>query len=909
MKDNLSKTDFEKTWPLHIRRYTTYLIAGYYRRKHVDLTNQYIADRLNKWGIDLSHNGLIQPRLIKLLGQLSMLHTRNQEDVLKLDYISNGYSADYIHPRFLAEMLRLGDLLDADNSRFESAAELVTGELPQDSAGHKGKHEATVHLLITPEQIEYRADCPNHGVYRETRRFLDWLENELTFAAINWLNFIPKELGGTAPRLTKKELLLNGKPDIDNTSDLRFGISQEKAFEIIEGSGIYNDKLVFLRELIQNTEDASKIQLWRDLQKRPDLYLNEGADKDNLSHIQPYDLKSEAFDSYKITIDMEKESGDTIRIRVIDRGTGMSVDTVKQMCKVGTSYHQDKARRREIESMPAWLRPTAGFGVGLQSVFLVAPVFTIYSRTEEKAIKVTVESRKKEGYVQVEEDDFWKEQGTCIELLIKSTDPVSVFVGGSAHHFLDEKYDQFDNEDCILYYSMIDTIYHNCSCSLFPIQTVKNNSEWISIDRLLFPSINRENSVEINNCIISKAAGGGINIWDKKEYTNCHIWYSMEKFSSLAFKGKIMSGSTGMFLNPASNISSRFDFYGLDTRAYLEISRNRLRSEKVIDIAKKVTALFHLLVEFLLRQDNPGEWIGIDVAKLQNKPDADIFYILWQMGSDIQKNHMIEDPDKYIDSMTTETEILRWDGERYAVQKINVKEIILRPQNFFFCNSEKFFQHPSQLHNEDEKAKAAFMNNCTKIAKDISETDIVLYDDIKRQFSNKHISELRYYTNRDKIAVYKLSSDSSTVCKVDIETRKNLLRSLSEDSRGSHINRMFFFSSRRKGIPAIEGYEKIAFSYEKTPVRYMWGGLAPTTYIISPILSDEKRIRYPKDEFISLITTTPEFHNLVNYVLEHRADPTPCTEEDIIETYKRLLSEYYDVMHEDETVKEESEGE
>ena len=38
------------------------------------------------------------------------------------------------------------------------------------------------------------------------------------------------------------------------------------------------------------------------------------------------------------------------RIRVIDRGTGMNVSAVKQMCRVGTSYHQDKARRREIEA-------------------------------------------------------------------------------------------------------------------------------------------------------------------------------------------------------------------------------------------------------------------------------------------------------------------------------------------------------------------------------------------------------------------------------------------------------------------------------------------------------------------------------------------------------------------------------
>ncbi|QQR31509.1 ATP-binding protein [Acutalibacter muris] len=451
-----------------------------------------------------------------LLGQLSLLHTCNQEDVLKLDYISNGYAADYIHPRFLAEMLRLGDLLDADNSRFEPTAELVTGELPQDSAAHKGKHEATIHLLITPEQIEYRADCPNHSVYRETRVFLDWLESELTFAAINWLSLIPKELGGTAPRLTKKELLLNGKPDIENTSDLRFGISQEKAFEIIEGSGIYNDKMIFLRELIQNAEDASKIQLWRDLQKRPDLYLVDNADKNDLSHLQPYDIKAEAFDSYKITVDMRQEPDEKFRIRIIDRGTGMSVDTVKQMCRVGTSYHQDKARRREIEAMPAWLRPTAGFGIGLQSVFLVAPVFTIYSRPEEGAIKVTVESRKKEGYVQIEKGEFWEEQGTCVEVVF---DQLQINIP------MKKSYDPFGEDSGTadtIYKDFCDNMKHWVELSWFPVD--------ITQDCLLLKKIRNElwNDFQPGDCqqkgpfLVTQTTYEGIQVWDRR-LTRCSI--------------------------------------------------------------------------------------------------------------------------------------------------------------------------------------------------------------------------------------------------------------------------------------------------------------------------------------------------------------------------------------------------
>ena len=413
-------------------------------------------------------------------------------------------------------MLRLGDLLEADNSRFEPTAELVTGKLPQDSAAHKGKHEATIHLLITPEQIEYRADCPNHAVYRETRVFLDWLESELTFAAINWLSLIPKELGGTAPRLTKKELLLNGKPDIENTSDLRFGISQEKAFEIIEGSGIYNDKMIFLRELIQNAEDASKIQLWRDLQKRPVLYLVDNADKNDLSHLQPYDIKSEAFDSYKITVDMRQEPDEKFRIRIIDRGTGMSVDTVKQMCRVGTSYHQDKARRREIEAMPAWLRPTAGFGIGLKSVCLVAPVFTIYSRTEEGAIKVTVESRKKEGYVQIEKGEFWEEQGTCVEVVF---DQLQINIP------MKKSYDPFGEDSGTadtIYKDFCDNMKHWVELSWFPVD--------ITQDCLLLKKIRNElwNDFQPGDCqqkgpfLVTQTTYEGIQVWDRR-LTRCSI--------------------------------------------------------------------------------------------------------------------------------------------------------------------------------------------------------------------------------------------------------------------------------------------------------------------------------------------------------------------------------------------------
>ncbi len=274
--------------------------------------------------------------------------------------------------------------------------------------------------------------------------------------------------------------------------------------------------MVFLRELIQNAEDASKIQLWRDLQKRPDLYLIDSANKDDLSHLQPYDIKSEAFDSYKITVDMKKFDGDQFRVRVIDRGTGMNVDTIKQMCRVGTSYHQDKARRREIEAMPAWLRPTAGFGIGLQSVFLVAPAFTIYSRTEEKGIKVTVESRKKEGYVQIEKGEFWEEQGTCVEVVF---DQLQINIP------MKKSYDPFGEDSGTadtIYKDFCDNMKHWVELSWFPVD--------ITQDCLLLKKIRNElwNDFQPGDCqqkgpfLVTQTTYEGIQVWDRR-LTRCSI--------------------------------------------------------------------------------------------------------------------------------------------------------------------------------------------------------------------------------------------------------------------------------------------------------------------------------------------------------------------------------------------------
>ena len=219
----------ENTWPLQASKYVRLINAALFRGRHAQMSQEYIKPPAGELGLGLGHNDMIQPRLVKLLGQICMLHTAPLERVLELDYQTNGYDSDYAHPRFVAMMLRLGDLLDIDNGRFNTGAIAVAGCLPGTSQPHYDKHEATTHLLVTPREIRFRSDCPDNAAYLEARTFVSWLEQEVNFLTIHWARIVPENLGGYAPRFDDKELLIRGVPDIEGVAGLRLTISQEKA--------------------------------------------------------------------------------------------------------------------------------------------------------------------------------------------------------------------------------------------------------------------------------------------------------------------------------------------------------------------------------------------------------------------------------------------------------------------------------------------------------------------------------------------------------------------------------------------------------------------------------------------------------------------------------------------------------
>lgn len=891
---NLQDESFEIIWPLKIRTYVTYIVADYFRSKHSSLTKEYL-DMISEWGIDISHAGLIQDRLIKLIGEISLLHTKSFDEVRNLDYQANGYKSDYIHPRFIAEMLRIGDLLDLDNGRFCEYFEKVNGKLPETSEEHKKKHKSTRHILVTPQVIEITADCPDNRVYRQTRSWFDWIDDEINNMTIYWTEIIPKNLGGYAPKFQKRDILLNGRKDINNLIDLKFEISQEKAFGLLEGSNIYKDNYVFIREFIQNAVDASKIQLWRDLKN--EVYsspLNNGLNI-GLSNIMPFDIKKEIYDNYTIEIETFEKKND-VEIVIRDRGTGISIDTLKSMSKVGSSYNGNKRLKKEILEMPAWLRPTGGFGVGLQSAFLVNDNFNVYTKSEgSDPIEIIFKSRKEtEGYIQVHTTDKNIKRGSEFHISIPKNNNLSYSLGGYAYDYIKKVYDPFGSNN-IIAYKIIDIIAKNFIYTLFPLKAKIENCEHEFTTRDLPILKLKRSEFKSEGKYLYKMSNklDEIKFWDTDEcvYIHLNIREKSSKMyrSTMSFKGIYVNGQR--YLNDEL-LYINIDIYGFDTKESLKLNREELKFEalsKVNDILYECEKIYIKILDDLITQD--WEKINNDWEKI-NKFS---FIIL---ASTLLKDFNIQ---KYIDKFNkTDSyliKVIKKTGDNYELKDIEFRDIFNEYPNLLYIDLDYFHKINGSGINYDLIKETLAGSN-----EDLEEDTIIVDEKFIQLVLNKFIvKEIKVVEKNNKIIIYKIdNNNSSTNIKVDRCTKNYFMRLLIPDKDNKKYG-MYDMLAQRVCIPAIEGYDKIVTNLSNI---YGLGFYKCNCYkIISPLLqSDREKLKeyVNVESFVESITNRDDYKRLIEYTINHNILKEKISKDDIDQQYRKLIKEYFQLIKQED---------
>lgn len=410
-------------WALKVKNAVVILTAEIFRAKHAKQGANYLnSNETFKQLANNFHAEQLPSRFMDLLANVANLHGQDFEAVMtQLYQEANGYKGDYIHPRFIAYMIRLGDLLDFDNNRFNPYSRIELKEMPETSKLHEQKHASVKHMLISPNSIEAELDCPNEEVYRVSRSWFDWLEKEVSNQSREWTNITPRNLGGLPPVISKGsiKILYNGIQGNSDLLNLKFSMSQEKMFAILQGGGIYKEPgFAFIREIVQNAFDASRIQMWNDIENGLyDTYFTT-ISKGDIKF--PDDIPSIIYRQYPVTLVIKwlNEDKNILHFECEDSGTGISESILLRMTNnVGESRKNDDEYINAYNMMPNFLRPTAAFGIGLQSVFFVAPKFEVETYyLGETSKRIIFRTAAKNQYSSIVKENVKGKRGTIVKV-------------------------------------------------------------------------------------------------------------------------------------------------------------------------------------------------------------------------------------------------------------------------------------------------------------------------------------------------------------------------------------------------------------------------------------------------------------------------------------------------------------
>ena len=142
-----------------------------------------------------------------------------------------------------------------------------------------------------------------------------------------------------------------------------FQIDTFKILELLTGHTLYNDSGVVLRELVQNSIDAVRLQFWDPTRKRS---REEG----------------------RVAIHWDSQAR---VLTVTDNGTGMSQEIIKNhLLEVGSSRYQDPKFQEEHKDFSSISR----FGIGVLSTFMIADEveYLTYFPGEEQARRLLLRS-------------------------------------------------------------------------------------------------------------------------------------------------------------------------------------------------------------------------------------------------------------------------------------------------------------------------------------------------------------------------------------------------------------------------------------------------------------------------------------------------------------------------------------
>lgn len=268
-------------------------------------------------------------------------------------------AASNADPLFCALLLRLADLLDFDATRAPKVlyTYITCSEVSQrEWAKHQASGGFRYPVSPSTAKLPYKAYCTNPGIEHAIRDFLNWIDEELdTCSTLQQKCYQSWQRNFPFPQSVSRDEV---ESDGYLSGDFCMTMDQTRIMDLLTGENFYDDNDVFIRELLQNSIDATLLRL-------------------KMDHCFSYE-------DARIDLWEWNDQEGNIWLRIDDQGTGMTLGMLQRyFLKVGNSYYTSQELKRDLRGhgVMGKYQSISRFGIGFLSCFLCgtsAEVSTLY---------------------------------------------------------------------------------------------------------------------------------------------------------------------------------------------------------------------------------------------------------------------------------------------------------------------------------------------------------------------------------------------------------------------------------------------------------------------------------------------------------------------------------------------------
>ncbi len=347
---------------------TKNIVSEYIRINHHKRLEKYLFDKdyiLEQEQKSIIING---NNIVEISYQISMSHNYETKDIQTLkDLGSNSNVDDFV---FCAILLRLADIMDFDSDRTSISTykflrlDNPTNEANKYSQKEWKKHIDNVGFEYRNHTLYFKSNPNDPNIEYDIRQFIEIIKYEIekcdrVFNAHchKWRDDfkLPSEID------------LSGiKPIGYKYGDFKFTFDNNQILDLLTGNNIYTNPMIFIREVLQNSIDAS---LYKERLDKEKGYSN--------------------FKCKAIEISDWHDKDGSYWIRFDDFGIGMDEYVLlNYFTKIGKSFYESKDFNSNLG-----FKAISRFGIGILSCFMVADRLEISTKKENaEAIRVSIKS-------------------------------------------------------------------------------------------------------------------------------------------------------------------------------------------------------------------------------------------------------------------------------------------------------------------------------------------------------------------------------------------------------------------------------------------------------------------------------------------------------------------------------------